>query len=290
MTSMDTPSLERGQTRSPDGDTWVRYLRTENIPDIRRRGVSLATQLLLGSELSRYTPDTFQDVASEMHRDVQKRAAQMLAEANCAALIDQLPLRDSCRVVAVGDSITADRLGWADLLFAMFRQTARLSTVTGINLGLGGSTTHDTIERFDVVSALKPDWILILVGTNDAREHPSLPGERLLSRSETWRNLGVIRQLADATSATTIAMTPPRAADTVVGSGLPFAWREDEIANTAAAIRESFAHVIDLHEVIAPDGCLEEDGLHPTCDCQDSIARAVLAYLATTAIRRPSPL
>lgn len=286
MTSMDTPSLEGSQTRSLDGDTWVRYLRTENMPDIRRRGVSLPTQLLLGAELARYAPDTFEDVASEMHRSVEVRAARMLTDPSCGALIDQLPLRESCRVVAVGDSITADRLGWADLLFAILRQTDRFSSVTGINLGLGGSTTHDTVERFDAVSALQPDWILLQVGTNDTREHPSLPGERLISRSETRRNLGVIRRLAEATSATTIAMTPPGAAAAVVGSGLPFVWRAEEIADTAAAIREAFAEVIDLHETISSDGCLEADGLHPTSDCQGAITKAVISHLCTV----PLPL
>lgn len=290
MTSMDTPALEGSQTRSLDGDTWVRYLRTENMADIRRRGVSVPTQLLLGAELARYTPDTFQEVTSEMHRSVEVRAARMLADPSCAALIDRLPLRESCRVIAVGDSITADRLGWADLLFAILRQADRFSSVTGINLGLGGSTTHDTVERFDAVSALQPDWILLQVGTNDTREHPSLPGERLISRSETRRNLRVIGRLAEATSATTIAMTPPSAAEAVMRSGLPFVWRATEIADTAAAIRDAFADVIDLHEVIRADGCLEADGLHPTSDCQATITKAVISYLCTMASQRsPAP-
>jgi lysophospholipase L1-like esterase len=59
-------------------------------------------------------------------------------------------------VVFIGDSLTqgGDWAGW-------------FPDVNVINLGVGGSTTEDVLERLDEVVAAHPDEIVLLIGTND---------------------------------------------------------------------------------------------------------------------------
>ena len=76
------------------------------------------------------------------------------------------------RIVFLGDSITAEG-SWADW-FPEFQT---------VNLAAGGFTTDDILAMLDEVVALRPDEIVLLVGTNDLGTRQSV--EHLVRNIET---------------------------------------------------------------------------------------------------------
>jgi lysophospholipase L1-like esterase len=103
-------------------------------------------------------------------------------------------------IVFLGDSITrnGDWESW-------------FPDVTAVNLGIGGDTTDDVLQRLDAVVEAQPDAILLLIGTNDLGTRQSvehlvrniqsmlvqlrreLPGTRMLVQSILPRS----REFAD---------------------------------------------------------------------------------------------
>ena len=108
-------------------------------------------------------------------------------------------------IVFLGDSITQDGR-WAE--WFPDRETQ--------NLGVGGNTTDDVVTRLDDVVALRPEVVVLLVGTNDLStrksvEHVvrnieyvlvtlrrSLPGARMLLQSIMPRGREFAARIQDA--------------------------------------------------------------------------------------------
>ena len=219
--------------------------------------------------------------------EARASAAELLGEADVIETLPLLPFKRDARVLAVGDSITADRLGWAELMSLVTSEVPQ-SAFTVINMGVGGQTSSDVISQVDVYADLEPDWVILMVGTNDFRFHTEQVNVTMLSKSETERNLLLIRQLIEnELGARLVVVTPPpvvRPGVTVGTAARAVGWREGYDASLAEFIRSEFANHIDVHSVlggVAVDGLFEEDGVHPSVDGQKLILRTILHHLAS---------
>lgn len=67
-------------------------------------------------------------------------------------------------VVCLGDSITYGRVGesYFEMLKRDFKGRARF-----INCGVNGDLSYDVLKRLNKVMSIKPDFIILLIGTND---------------------------------------------------------------------------------------------------------------------------
>ncbi|WP_378146750.1 SGNH/GDSL hydrolase family protein [Cnuibacter sp. UC19_7] len=127
--------------------------------------------------------------------------------------------------------------------------------VEAVNLGRGGDTTEGLIERLDEVTALDPDTVVLLIGTNDVANRRAV--EQVVRNIETI--LVMLRQaLPDARILV----------QSVLPRGAEYAEFLKEINRHvwqfAATVK---AHYLDLWPVMAlEDGRLNEaytdDGLH----------------------------
>jgi lysophospholipase L1-like esterase len=179
------------------------------------------------------------------------------------------------RVVAFGDSLTADPGSWAEVLEL-------------VNLGVPGDTTVHLISRFAEVAAHRPDLLIVMAGTNDARRHGSAAERILVPDPETKHNLELLITLArEQTRARVVFITPPPILEDKVRlapilKAEPVTWLESDVSRKAEIVAGLEAEVIDSRAALTPpiDRLLLPDGLHLSRMGHERLARLVVHSLA----------
>jgi lysophospholipase L1-like esterase len=214
-----------------------------------------------------------------MTATVQRDALKLMADSAFRAAIHAIPLASGDRLVAIGDSVTADRLGWFELLKASI-ELAGLRSVEILNLGVSGDTTADVLERLDVVEIARPTWVLVMLGTNDTRYHGSRHTYRMVALAETERNIRALMEFVTCDLAAEVTlMSPPPGDQERISSffhDAPVAWRAAELDAVAALIRRLDPACVDVNQSMratALADLLGPDGVHPTAAGQRHIAR-----------------
>jgi lysophospholipase L1-like esterase len=157
-----------------------------------------------------------------------------------------------------------------------------------VNSGISGDTTALLIARFYGVVLLQPDWIICMVGTNDARTHGQNPTKPYVSIEETVKNLQELRHFATAQTTARLAwITPPPVIEELATQH--WACIQGQIglsnANTSAVaevMRKLPDPVIDLQAIFGipanPDFLLSE-GIHPSLAGHKAIVKALVEHL-----------
>jgi acyl-CoA thioesterase-1 len=264
---------------------FVRYTRTRRWPLLERFPVDdrLHTELL--AQMVACEPAVVRALRQGMADEVREAAVTMTADRRFRAAVRRLPFKPDDRVVAVGDSITADRLGWFELLSASLRLTGPGPEAL-INQGRSGDTTADVLERFDLLESARPSRVLVMLGTNDARVHGRTSGYRMVSRHETERNLrALVGLITDDLNAAVTVLTPPAIDQrrvTAHFAGAPLTWYASAVAEVAEAARKVAPTALDLHTATQRyglDRLLEPDGVHPTVAGQSFIVTKLVDHL-----------
>jgi acyl-CoA thioesterase-1 len=173
---------------------FVRYTRPERWPVLDRFPVSAEMRDQLLAQMLSWSTEQVRSCVNAMAATASDIAGAMLTDPLYGAAAAGLPFRAGDRLAAVGDSLTADRLGWFDLIVASMRLAGHHDVETH-NLGLSGSTTADALERFDILEAFRPTHVLLMLGTNDARRHGRRRDHAMVSPGETQRNLSALIDL-----------------------------------------------------------------------------------------------
>jgi acyl-CoA thioesterase-1 len=184
-------------------------------------------------------------------------------------------------IVTLGDSITDDRLSWAELLRCALAGAGRDDVVL-VNAGVSGDTTSDALRRLHGIVALRPDLVITMLGTNDCQRHGPAAA-RIVPPDGTRSNLSAIAGWLREAGAETAWLTPPpvdeAALATAVGERL-FAVRDADVAEVGAMLASLGGPVVDVHALLEP-GDLLPDGVHPALTGQRRIAEAVLSACGT---------
>jgi acyl-CoA thioesterase-1 len=264
---------------------FVRYTRTRRWPLLERFPVDdrLHTELL--AQMVACEPAVVRALRQGMADEVREAAVTMTADRRFRAAVRRLPFKPDDRVVAVGDSITADRLGWFELLSASLRLTGPGPEAL-INQGRSGDTTADVLERFDLLESARPSRVLVMLGTNDARVHGRTSGYRMVSPHETERNLrALVGLITEDLNATVTVLTPPAIDQrrvTAYFADVPLTWYASAVAEVAEAARKVAPTALDLHTATQRyglDRLLEPDGVHPTVAGQSFIVTKLVDHL-----------
>jgi acyl-CoA thioesterase-1 len=214
-------------------------------------------------------------------------AARRLA-AELGPELEALPFEDGEVIVAAGDSITDDLQSWARILRRALRRPL-------LETAVSGDTSVHLISRLAEIVEPSPDWLLVLIGSNDARRHGPA-AQPLVSDDQTRENLAAVRRYLKArTSARLVWITPPPVIEERIEASSDLAdddvtWRNAEVAAKAEIVRAQPEPVVDLWPAFdderLPDLFLP-DGLHPSLEGQLAIAGAVVRAL--TRVQPESP-
>jgi acyl-CoA thioesterase-1 len=202
------------------------------------------------------SPETYRALAAEMTGEARRAAAG-------------LPAPPRASILALGDSITDDIGSWAEIL--------RHAGATIVNGGLSGDTTADARVRLTRLLETRPEWAIVLLGTNDARRHGRDGEPMLVSDAETGRNLEALDARLRRACSHVVWVTPPPVADPVLLEP-DLLWHRRDVAAKADLVRALDPAAVDLWPGWTPED-LSADGLHPSPGGQRFIAERVIERL-----------
>lgn len=147
-----------------------------------------------------------------------------------------------------------------------------------INSGVPGNTANDLLARVKDVTDLKPDLVVIMIGTNDAGS------DSKIYHAFQGNLAQIIGKIQDA-NAKVILLTPPPC--------LPssrFYTNSDKLDNICSIIgtvsKDKSCDMVDIHNYISSvlkqsdsTGIFNQDGLHPNKTGYSDIVNYLLSYL-----------
>jgi lysophospholipase L1-like esterase len=220
-----------------------------------------------------------------LQREASEAASDLLANQAVGSMIDRLPLRNGANIVTFGDSLTSDPQSWAVILREMLKMRRSVDRISMTISAVAAETTTHGLVRFGEIAKAQSDWVIFLVGTNDARTQGPHPTKTLVHHEETARNIAELRQrVATETKARTIWITPPAANEAQVAahwglSRFGVRFRNKDLGRIAQIVRDGDAPVIDAFASLGsppPSDLLMDDGLHLTLAGQKRMALEVI--------------
>jgi acyl-CoA thioesterase-1 len=272
-------------------ESWVRYTHLEKLygylPGID--DALLARLFGLGTE-------EYRGIRERYDANARAAALELLEEPGFAGRVDRLPFGAGETLVGVGDSITDDLQSWLEILRHLLEERRPRDAISVVNGGLSAHTTAMVLRRFvPGVVALRPDWILCLLGGNDATRVGPEPNKPQVSLGETVKNLDAMRRIArEQTEASWVWISPPTYDEERASSFPPFKMGQsiflnDDIVAIGNLIRAREEPVVDTQAVFGlpanPD-LQGPDGVHPALAGQKAIARALVERLTESSGRR----
>lgn len=231
----------------------------------------------------------YQQIRNGFKENAHAAAETLLAEPGFAHMVDRLPFASDSTILAVGDSITDDDQSWLEMLRHLLNIRHPDNQIRVINAGVSGDSTTHVISRFSELTLSQPDWVLFMIGLNDARKHGSAPEKTLVSPDETGKNLHELRRFAVAqTEAELVWMTPPTLNEQKVSEfwlfkAMQTCWTNTDVDAVAKLIKQLPDKVVDVRSRFGlppkPE-LLLEDGLHPSLQGQKMIVSALVETLA----------
>lgn len=204
-----------------------------------------------------------------------------------------MKIKDKSRILFLGDSITdvkfnkrqRHNIGGKNV-YALQVEKELKKRFSGLEVGISGiasNRTYHVYDRFtkDCVS-FKPDYVIMLIGVNDAWEHYVPEQYPPLLRPMEPHMKEIYRRFHDELPDTKIMVLLPFMID-AVPEKLPFHKVLDEYRETLRQMaEENKAEIIDLQELFyeaqksyEPKE-LARDGIHPTDLGHSIIAREIL--------------
>ncbi len=225
--------------------------------------------------------------------DIQRTeaAARLAADPQVSAHIEKLPFEHGARIVAIGESTTADRLSWFEIMRATLDTQRPDLELRFTNLAVAGATSTQMLAAVPAIRGQSADWMFCMLGGNDSRRLGAADGPPLVTRQETLRNLTALRaQAFPGDNARWVWVTPTPVDETQVAA-FPFfrsagiTWTNADLASLAAAIADLPGLVVDSTPAASGPHASTEDGLHLGIASQEALAARVLEALSEGGLR-----
>ncbi|MFD0710894.1 SGNH/GDSL hydrolase family protein [Paenibacillus sp. GCM10027626] len=232
--------------------------------------------------------DTYRSIKRQLTQQAQDAALGMLEDPAFAGKVDRLPFQAGQTVVAIGESTTDDLLSWFELLRQLVGLRRPKAGIQFMNEGISGNTTAQLLRRVSGIAAGEPDWILCMIGSNDAVRIGPEPAKTQVSAAETAKNLTAIRHIAASrTKAGWVWLTPPYFNEEGAAAYPYFqfgqlTWRNEDITRVGDIIRSFPDKVVDTQAGFAMHDAqllLGPDGVHPTFEGQKAIVTQLVEEL-----------
>jgi lysophospholipase L1-like esterase len=227
------------------------------------------------------TDEEIKAVDEELREKVHDAAVSIRAE------MSYIVPGSSASYLALGDSITSDRLSYAKIIRALWQDNPDRKV---IDAGISADTTSDVINRIYTDVLLQEfDRATIFIGTNDCRGQKDTYKMTNTSVGEYENNLHyLISRLKDTGARVWIITLPPvhhERFETFFGRKNNSVYNDAQLAKMNTLIRKAAKKfktgLIDLASEIESSGidALDEDGLHLNLEAQTLLARLLLPVL-----------
>ncbi|WP_282935524.1 GDSL-type esterase/lipase family protein [Paenibacillus sp. RC67] len=272
--------------KPPLNPQWAKLIQMQHPEKLLSFARHLDDKLLAaiyGMDLEMYL-----NVKGQIVRQVKEAAEQLLEYPDFADQIDRLPFKAGETVIAVGESTTDDLHSWFEILRHLLELQRPQDKIRLINEGISGNTSSQILGRLSGIVAKQPNWILCMIGSNDALRIGPESTKTLLSLEEIDKNLNEIRRVAAArTKAQWVWITPPTFDEERIAANPYFqmgqlSWRNEDIISIGEMIRNMPDPVVDTQAGFGQPALAKfigVDGLHPTIDGHKAIVRWLVESL-----------
>jgi acyl-CoA thioesterase-1 len=232
---------------------------------------------------------SYQQVRRRLDEQVRGAAAELLRDPGFAAKVDRLPFAPGQHLVALGESTTDDLMSWFEILRHLLDLRRPADGIALTNLAVSGQTSTQALTTLPALSAHRPDWVLCMLGGNDAQRLGSPDGPTLVSLAETERNLRILHDLAtQRTAARWVWLTPTTVDESRVAAFPPFqraglTWANRDIDAIGQLLNAHPGLTVDTRPVLAPGIGGQwhlDDGVHLSLAGQQALAVALVDRLA----------
>ncbi|WP_433223732.1 SGNH/GDSL hydrolase family protein [Microtetraspora malaysiensis] len=232
---------------------------------------------------------SYRRVRQEHAEQARRAATELLDDPEFAEKVDRLPFAPDQRVVAVGESTTDDLLSWFEILRHVIDLRRPADGITLTNTAVSGHTTTQALTLLPGLSFHRPDWVLCMLGGNDAQRLGSVDGPTLVSVAETERNLRALRDLAaERTAARWVWITPSPVDEARLAAYQPFqraglTWTNRDVDAIRQIVNAQPDLTVDSHPALARqtgEEFLLDDGIHLSLAGQQALAAAVVDVLS----------
>jgi acyl-CoA thioesterase I len=233
----------------------------------------------------------YRQIKNRFDANARGAARELLEDPDFVERVDRLPFGAGETVVGVGDSFTDDLQSWLEILRHLLEERRPQDEINVVNAGLSAHTTAMVLRRFvPNVVAREPDWIICLLGGNDATRIGPEPNKPQVSLEETAKNFEAMRRIAQIqTEAYWVWITPPTYDEIRAAAYPPFkmgqsVFRNEDVVAIGDFVREQKEPVVDIQPVFGLPAAPEfqgPDGVHPSLAGQKTITRAFVESLTT---------
>lgn len=232
--------------------------------------------------------DTYLIVKGQLTQQAKEAAEHLLEYPDFAARVDRLPFKAGETVIGVGESTTDDLLSWFEILRHLLELQRPQDGIRLINEGISGNTSTQVLGRINGIVAKQPDWILCMIGGNDAMRVGPEYAKTQVSADETAKNFHEIRRIAAARSQSRWVWITPTTFDEARVAAYPYfqmgqlRWRNEDIVAVGETIRGMSDPVVNMQAVFgqpAQAKYIGPDGVHPSIDGHIAIVRWVVESL-----------
>ncbi|WP_433250171.1 SGNH/GDSL hydrolase family protein [Streptosporangium sp. CA-135522] len=238
----------------------------------------------------------YRQVRRSHEEQARGAAAELLDDPGFAEKVDRLPFAPGQRVVAVGESTTDDLLSWFEILRHILDLRRPADGIVLVNTAISGQTTTQALAALPGLSFHRPDWVLCMLGGNDAQRLGSAGEPTLVSLDETERNLRTLHDLAVRRTAARWAWITPTPLNEARVAAYPhfqragITWVNRDIEAIRKILNAQPDLTVDSHPAISGPNAEHfhlDDGLHLSLAGQQALAAALVDALAGTRADRP---
>jgi acyl-CoA thioesterase-1 len=266
-------------------DKLIRFQRPDRALTFTRGLNNKTTAAIFGIDETQYA-SALHDLDRQRTNAATRLATDPLVRAN----LKRLPFVEQQHLVAIGESTTADRLSWFEILRTLLQTERPDLGLRFSNLAISGATTTQVLAGLPGIRRQAADWLFCMLGTNDAQRFDPPTGPRLVTANETFRNLRELRARTLTSEAARWVWVTPTPIDEELVATFPYfgqakiSWTNADITELSDWIRTTDDLVIDSAPAIATAGArpFDDDGLHPSLATQEALTAQLIASLAQT--------
>jgi acyl-CoA thioesterase-1 len=259
------------------------------------RTLSFARSLTDGTLAALFGTDEDALRATLEHLNAQRLAAarELAADPDVRANLERVPFTPGQHLVAIGESTTADRLSWFEILRTLLTSERPDLDLRFDNLAITGATTTQMLVGVSTIRQAAGDWVFCMLGTNDMRRFDSPDGPRLVSQTETLRNLRELRTQARLDDKAHWVWLAPTTVDEAVAAQFPYfrsagiTWTNRDVSELSEALKQTTDLVVETASAAALPGAFLDDGVHPSLRAQKALTASTLAALAARRLAAP---
>ncbi|MEX1135974.1 MAG: SGNH/GDSL hydrolase family protein [Balneolales bacterium] len=137
--------------------------------------------------------DELSSIRANFDENAKQAAFELLKDEKVKKQIEKLPFKKNDKIAVIGDALTDDLQSWLPIFRHILEIGVMGANFSWYDASMASETSANILMRLDRdVLANKPDWVIIAIGSDDAKRPHLATTRTLVSLAEFWENTNTI--------------------------------------------------------------------------------------------------